>query len=713
MTKRISNRFTGCISASVLALLATMPVLAQGTTDESNDNDIVVNGIRLNNASTSATGLNLTLRETPQSITVLNRDRIEQFGLTSFSELIDQAVGINVDRAETDRTVFNARGFDVTNFQVDGVGLPLVSGIQYGDVDTFLFEQIEIVRGANGLMTGIGNPSATINYIRKRPLRELAVHAAAYVGSYDRLRGEIDISVPLNKDGSVRARVIGAHEERDSHYDFYHLNRNVFGALMAIDLSSELTATVGYMYQRNKTRGSSWGSTIHFYDDGTRIDHPRSRNIAPEWAEWPVTDQQAFGELAWDAGNGWTAKAVATYSRFQESPTIVYPFGFPNRESGDGVYGYTADYESDYKRYYGDLYASGPLNLFGREHQLTFGISHAQSNGLQFEGEAIGGPIIAYPDIRTLEVGSIPRPDYPSLIRQLDITEKLTRFYSAAQINVADPLKFVVGASYARLSTTGTDYGNDARRKNSKLSPYAGVLFDLIPEVTLYGSYTGIFNPQTEVDIDRRRLDPIEGTNIEMGVKSQWFESRLYATAILFWTKQKNLAQSAGTIITEDDFYNYHTGVDTKASGWEVEVAGKVTESFELSGGFTKLRIRDHMGAPTRTYAPRQSLKLAATYRVPALNNLNLGAQLRWQNAIYGSVDGLVDVDGNQVIFRQNSYAVLDLASAIDITDNLKLSINLKNVSNKKYLYSLAYHSVGEALYAPGRNVTASISYRY
>jgi outer membrane receptor for ferric coprogen and ferric-rhodotorulic acid len=77
--------------------------------------------------------------------------------------------GVNVEKVETDRTYYNSRGFDITNFQVDGIGLPLIWGIQFGDLDTVLFERVEVVRGANSMMTGTGNPSATVNYVRKRP----------------------------------------------------------------------------------------------------------------------------------------------------------------------------------------------------------------------------------------------------------------------------------------------------------------------------------------------------------------------------------------------------------------------------------------------------------------------------------------------------------------------------------------------------------------
>ncbi|MCT6980900.1 TonB-dependent receptor plug domain-containing protein, partial [Salmonella enterica subsp. enterica serovar Oranienburg] len=77
--------------------------------------------------------------------------------------------GVNVERVETDRTYYSARGFDVTNFLVDGVGLPFANGQQEGDLDTALYQRVEVLRGANGLLSFTGNPSATINFVRKRP----------------------------------------------------------------------------------------------------------------------------------------------------------------------------------------------------------------------------------------------------------------------------------------------------------------------------------------------------------------------------------------------------------------------------------------------------------------------------------------------------------------------------------------------------------------
>ncbi len=245
------------LCATALSLLLPAAALAAGPEDETQDRgDIIVTGT-LDTPSAAATGLALTPRETPQSVTIIDRARISDFALTNVNDLLNQVVGINVERVETDRTYFNARGFDITSFQVDGIGLPLLWGIQFGDLDTALFERVEAIRGANALMTGIGNPSATINYVRKRPTDTLQASLSAQLGSWDQKRIEADLSVPITDTLAVRG--IFAHEDRDSYLDYNHVDRNVYGALLSWEATPQLKATIGYSRQDNRADGVLWG----------------------------------------------------------------------------------------------------------------------------------------------------------------------------------------------------------------------------------------------------------------------------------------------------------------------------------------------------------------------------------------------------------------------------------------------------------------------
>jgi outer membrane receptor for ferric coprogen and ferric-rhodotorulic acid len=699
---------------SSAVLLPCRPASAASVTAEGDQaiNDIVVTGA-VDAALSSATGLPLTLRETPQSVTITGRDQIRDFALTTINDLLDQVPGINVERAETDRTEYNARGFDITSFQVDGIGLPLISGLQTGDLDTVLWERVETVRGANGMMTGVGNPSATINYVRKRPTPDFQASLTGQIGSWDDKRVEADVSGPLNTAGTLQARAIFAHEDHASYLDYNKVDRDVYGALLSWDATPHLKATLGYSRQQNDSDGVLWGALPLSYADGTQIrDYPRSASTSAPWTYWNTRDQTAFAELAYGFDDGWSLKGIATYRQLKEKARLLYAYGYPDRETGLGIQGMSGIYPTTYNQYLLDAYASGPLHLFGREHQLAFGVSAGKSDGREYEG--FSDETIDYPDYRTLGDTVIPEPSYPDPILQSDTTDKLLRAYGAAHLNVSDRLKGVIGVSFAKLKSTGTSYGTDQARNNSKVTPYLGALYDLTGNITAYASYTGIFNPQIEVDANNRRLAPAEGSSYEGGIKSEWFGKRLYATASLFHIRQRGLATYAGTFIDGDQGQigaSYYTGVDTTSKGFEIELAGRVTDRWTLSGGYSGFRLSGGgVDGNPRPYIPNRTLKLSTGYAFPALRDLKLGAELRWQDSIHYVDGGVQTADGDDAIVRQKGYAVADLMASLRVIDHVRATLNVHNVTDKKYLGSLLW---GQAFYAEPRSVTFALAVAY
>lgn len=684
---------------------------AEAAAPAADNSTIIVTGAA-DQPSSSATALSLSVRETPQSVTIIDRERIKDFAITNINDLLDQAVGINVERVETDRTYFNSRGFDVSNFQVDGIGLPLAWGIQFGDLDTALFERVETVRGANAIMTGIGNPSATINYVRKRPTDALKVEGSSQMGTRDLWRVEGDVNVPISD--TVAARFIVAHEEKDTHLDYNHVNRDVYGAILSWQATPNLKATIGYSRQENDADGVLWGAMPLVFTDGSRIPFKRSATTSADWTYWNTRDQNAFAELVYTFDNGWSVTGIGTFKRFQENAKLLYAYGYPEKESGEGVYGMSGIYPSDYKQYLADLYASGPFHLFGREHKLAFGISYAKSNAREWEDFAEDTALV-YPSVYDWGSAQVAEPDYPGAYLAAKYSDRLTRVYGAAHLNISDQLKGVIGASAMWIKSTGFSYGTDQARDDHKVSPYVGLVYDLTPNVSFYASYTDIYNPQADVDVTNRKLDPAKGTSIEGGIKSTWFDDRLYVTAAVFRAKQKGLAAYAGTFGEDGPGKaggSYYIGEDTTSTGFELEIAGKITDQWSLSGGYTQLDIEDPDGNDTRTWLPTKTLKLATTYLVPQLNDLKLGAQLRWQNAIRTTLTDVYDgeVYTGDVVVKQKNYAVLDLMAGIQVVDHLKASLNVRNVTDKKYLGSLMW---GQAFYAAPRSAVVTLSIDY
>lgn len=184
--------------------MATMPGHAENQTapldnDSQQDNlnieKIEVRGRYVQGYNAHSVGgasrLDLAIIDIPQSVSVITDAQLDDFQLNDINSALDSATGINVERIETDRTYYTARGFDITNFQIDGVGLPLTSGNNHADEDTAIYDRIEVIRGANGLMTGVGNPSATVNFIRKRPTSDNQLKLQASYGSFNKDRKSV------------------------------------------------------------------------------------------------------------------------------------------------------------------------------------------------------------------------------------------------------------------------------------------------------------------------------------------------------------------------------------------------------------------------------------------------------------------------------------------------------------------------------------------
>ena len=187
-----------------------------------------------------ATGLALSVRDTPQSVSVMTQQRMEDENLTSISDVLARVPGISTSALGTERSNANARGYPITNYQLDGVSthtefLGLDALPTQSIADMALYDRIEVLRGASGLTTGAGDPSGIVNMVRKKPTAQFQGSAEASVGSWGNRRGVLDLSSPLNASGSVRGRLVAVHQEGDSHIDFYSKKKDVlYGVTKAL-----------------------------------------------------------------------------------------------------------------------------------------------------------------------------------------------------------------------------------------------------------------------------------------------------------------------------------------------------------------------------------------------------------------------------------------------------------------------------------------------
>nr|MBP8040133.1 TonB-dependent receptor plug domain-containing protein [Aeromonadaceae bacterium] len=343
-------------------------------------------------SSSTATKLPLTLRETPQSVTVVTKQKMDDFNQTSINEVLGSVAGVTVEKIETDRTYYTSRGFDITNFQVDGLGLPMANGNVNGDLDTAIYDRVEVVRGASGLMTGAGNPSATVNMVRKRPTREFQAEVKGAAGSWENGRGEMDVSGSLVESERLRGRTVVVKQNKESYLDRYASDKTVIYGVVEGDLTDRTLMTVGYSLQQNDSDSPMWGALPLYYSDGSQTDYDVSTSTSADWSYWNVDNRRAFVELSHGFDNGWQTKAVYNFIDTRQDSRLFYMYGTPDKTTGEGLMSYPGLYQMHMKQHVGDVNASGPFRLLGREHQMVVGstLSRSTVNELSLYSNDIG-----------------------------------------------------------------------------------------------------------------------------------------------------------------------------------------------------------------------------------------------------------------------------------------------------------------------------------
>jgi outer membrane receptor for ferric coprogen and ferric-rhodotorulic acid len=654
-------------------------------------------------STSTATKLNTSIRETPQSISVITREQLDDFRILSVNDALSYATGIKVEQFETDRTEYTARGLNITSFQIDGLNSPIsFSGTNYGDLDVAVYDRIEVLRGANGLLAGTGNPSATINFMRKRPTKDFQAKVDLSAGSWNNRRLDADVSGALNADGSVRGRLVGAYQERDSYLDRYSTERNVVYGVIEADLSDSTSVAIGHTYQKNDTSGNNFGSLPLLYSDGSKRDYKVSDSVATDWAYMKVDTNVSFAELTHYFNNEWKVKGQLTHKESAAEGRYNYVDGFEDRATGLGTFtSYPYIYSFATKDHVADVYANGPFELAGRKHELVVGATWSKSYMKEYSriGDTIGKvSVVSFDDL-----GNFPMPTFGPKSKDSDYTSTTTNIYTAAKLNPTDAIKVTMGGSLLSYELEGAGYGTPQEAKeNNKFTPYIGSVLDINDNLSLYASYTGIYRPQVETGPSGKSLAPLKGKNYEVGAKSEWFNKKLNSTFSLFKTEQDNQAQAIGTSGTR----TIYEGIQATTKGYEFDVSGEITDNLNINAGYTRLMsIKGDQDQNVNPFIPRHLVHLTTVYKVPQIQNLKVGASLNWQNDTY--------VDIGTVRYEQDSYATLNLMANYKIDGHWSAAVNLYNVTNEKYLSSMRYASFGQAFYAAPMNGLATLTWKY
>ena len=667
-------------------------------------------------STSTATGLPLSIRETPQSVTVITRQQMDDRGVQSIGDALRNTPGISTQKYDSDRTEFSARGFAITNFQYDGVNIPY-DGV-YGENpnngdDASSLDRIEIVKGATGLMTGSGDPSATVNLIRKKPTKEFKASISGTVGYWDAYRSVGDISGSLNDSGSVRGRFVGAYSDKNSYQDHYSQKKDLFYGVLEADLTPDTLLTFGIDKSSTTPRGSSWTGNPVYFSDGGRTDFSRHFNPGADWSRRDFDDITYFASLEQALANDWKFKASLDQKTTDHDTRLASASGGnPDRATGEGMFLYWGRWEGHRVQNTADVNVTGPFSLGGREHELVAGFmaSHSRQTGSTYDTSAfemVPGSIYDWN-------GDLPEQDFPKN-GKYERTQSQNGLYLATRLHATDDLSIILGSrlstfkyneDYSYYPGAGLDDTHASYKEHGVVTPYAGVVYDLDDTYSAYASYTSIYQPQTYKDATGSTLAPVEGASYEAGLKAAYFDGRLNASLAFFRIEQDNVAESIGTNpVTNEGIYKAIDGATTK--GVELELAGEAAEGWNLSAGYTYARTRDAdeqriFGFPLATSKPEHVVRTFTTYRLPgALDQVTIGGGISWQSAFYGKIYS--PTTGGDTRIKQGGYTLVDLMSRYQFNENLSFTVNANNVFDKRYLTGLG--NFDTTYYGEPRNV--------
>ncbi|NLU33810.1 MAG: ferric-rhodotorulic acid/ferric-coprogen receptor FhuE [Wolinella succinogenes] len=658
----------------------------------------------------TATGLGLSARDTPQSVSVMTRQRIEDQGLETLTDVVNNTIGISSRLYDSSRSGFSARGFDIDNIQIDGISKNWSTGWSAGEtlMDTAIYDRVEIVRGATGLMSGAGNPSAAVNLVRKHAdSKEFTGSVVGGVGSWDDYQGTVDVTTPLNAEGTIRARVVGSYRDKDSFMDLLSEEKSVFYGVVDMDITPLTRLSVGASYQENKPLGSTWGGLPSWYSDGTRTDWDRSKTTAAQWSSWATAHTTYFADLNHRWENDWRMKLALSRTKNEANMKLLYLSGTVDKSTGLGLGASAARY--DVLREQDDvvLQVNGPVEILGRTHEIGWGLSHSKQDFKDYSYSGSGAPLVG--SFFGWD-GSYAEPAWGDRSLSEDYTTKQNALYGVARFSLADSLWLIAGSRLSYWEREGVSWGNGFSYKhNDTLTPYAGLIYDLNDIFSLYVSYTDIFTPQDAQDASGNYLDPITGETYEAGIKGEFFEGKLNAGFTLYRILQDNLAQLVGlNPVTGKSIHEAAKG--TKSEGFELDVSGEIGEGWNLFLGYSQIfSTQDANGAEINTQHPKRMAKIFTTYRLPMMEKLTVGGGVNWESRSYALTTNPVTLASEEI--AQSSFAVANLMARYEFTKEFSAQLNLNNLFDKKYYTNVGFYD--QLAYGAPRNALLTIKYKF
>jgi len=630
----------------------------------------MVEGYKADGAIT-ATKTDTPLLRTPQSVSVVTRDQMDDRQLRRLNEVIRDAPGVVARDAGFRSDFFNLRGFS-------GNGSTYVDGLQADPSfwvmeETFGMERVEVLRGPASVLYGQSarGPGGIVQLVSKRPLPEPHAEVGAGVTSFGGYEVTADVGTPVfgSERVSVRVPIMFRHE--DSHIDFVEKDRFFIQPTVAFDITPDTRLTLITSYLRDddfvKNDGLPAEGTVLPNPNG---DIPIDRFTGEPDFEGFTIDQYRLGyALEHSFSDDWSLRHNVRANFFEWDGNVTFNTGFePNLRD---LNRFASIQDQEQRSVGSDLQLQGALSTGPVEHTVLFGIDYFYRDFEQRFGSAEIGTIDVFDPVFT-GTGAETFPTFDSTTEDNNIG-----LYFQDQISLTERLDVVVGGRYdiSDQEQTNNQTGVVTQQDDEEFTARAGIVYEVAPGVVPYFSWSESFQPVGGADRNNDPFEPETGEQFELGVKTEFLDGALGWNLSLFHLERQNVT----TTDPIDTNFSIQTG-EQRSRGVETELVldlqpWQVTASY----AFTDAEITEdndiEVGNGLRNI-PRHSASFWGKYSFSGtLAGFSTGVGVRYVGESEGDLNNT---------FELPDYTVVDLGLFYE-RGPWDLQVNVNNLFDEEH----------------------------
>lgn len=680
-------------------------------------------------AMKTTTGLELSPKETPQSVSVITKTQLQHQGISRMEEALKTTTGVTVVR-EGSRYRYYSRGFGIEQIEENGISSTVPGAADntfqkaQSMTDLSVYDHIEVVRGPTGLTQANGAPGGTINAVFKRPTINNQTQGSFLFDRFGKARTEFDISRGLSADNSVRGRFLTTLEHDPTFKDSDNNLGLIYGVVEA-DLGDASKLTLGAFHQRKRETPDPAGWVMG--TDGSDLGLPYDRLLVSRWGKGVYNKTNVFGELEHFFNDDWKLSTKVAYVNSRSDEKFA---SLARRNSGDPSnvvrIGVIPHYQNKEREIAAKVNLTGKYRLLNQEHDVFLAYSYTDEKGSSNLRRAHREQSASF-NPYTFAGHEIAMPDWSNLdfVEDANSRYKTHAVYGGTRFNPIDSLHLLIAGNFSWVKTHSQevwinyldrsfDGVSDTPTHQKRFTPYFGITWDLDEHNSLYASYTGIFKPSYgRRDKSGKQIPPKTGQNYEFGWKSEWYDGKLNTSLAIFQLDEKNRPISISKQMDPTALRGYTISAGkVRSRGWEAEISGQLTENWDVFLGYTynfskhltreSNRILDGMNFSIHT--PKHILRLHTNYRLPFdQRKWSIGGGVVAQSDV-GSVNGL----------RQAGYAIWNGNIQYQMSKNIDLGIIVTNLTNKRYYQNhrtrnnIAGNYIGEP-----RNVMFQLNWKF